>query len=88
MGVMWAKLLRAFQVGKARTSQDGPSSRILASQVASAPESWPYTNRDAEHTIVIDADGARIRTMPSGRPRPNGRGASSPPSNPTVPAST
>ena len=35
-GLMWAKALRAFQVGKARTSQEGPWSWTRRSRVASA----------------------------------------------------
>ena len=40
-GLMWANALRAFQVGKARTSHDGPSSWMRRSRVASAQGSWP-----------------------------------------------
>jgi len=49
-GWMWANMLRPFHVGKARTSQDGPSSRIRASRVASAQDSCPachFTNASA-----------------------------------------
>ena len=35
-GLMWAKALRAFQVGKARTSHEGPWSWMRRSRVASA----------------------------------------------------
>jgi Berberine and berberine like len=48
-GLTWANLLRPFQVGKARTSQDGPSSWIREPRVVSAQESWPachFTNAD------------------------------------------
>ncbi len=38
---MWAKALRAFQVGKARTSHEGPWSWMRRSRVASAQLSWP-----------------------------------------------
>ena len=40
-GLMWAKALRAFQVGKARTSPEGPWSWMRRSRVASAQVSWP-----------------------------------------------
>jgi hypothetical protein len=40
-GLMWANMLRPFQVGKARTSHDGPSSWIRESRVASPQESCP-----------------------------------------------
>jgi len=40
-GLMWAKALRAFQVGKARTSHEGPWSWMRQSRVASAQVSWP-----------------------------------------------
>jgi hypothetical protein len=40
-GLMWAKALRAFQVGKARTSHEGPWSWMRRSRVASAQLSWP-----------------------------------------------
>ena len=40
-GLMWAKALRAFQVGKARTSHEGPWSWMRRSRVASAQVSWP-----------------------------------------------
>ena len=40
-GLMWANMLRAFQVGNARTSHDGPSSRMRESRTASAQVSWP-----------------------------------------------
>ena len=49
-GLMWANMLRPFQVGKARTSHDGPSSWIRESRVASAQESCPachFTNASA-----------------------------------------
>jgi hypothetical protein len=49
-GLMWANMLRRFQVGKARTSHEGPSSRIRESRVASAHEIWPachFTNASA-----------------------------------------
>ncbi|MFG2874915.1 BBE domain-containing protein [Streptomyces sp. NPDC048337] len=36
----------AFQVGKARTSHDGPWSRMRSSRVASAQLSWPACPRD------------------------------------------
>ena len=38
---MWAKTLRGFQVGKARTSQEGPWSWMRRLRVASAQLSWP-----------------------------------------------
>ena len=38
-GVMWANMLRAFQVGKALISHDGPSSLIRESRRASAQRS-------------------------------------------------
>ena len=38
---MWAKRLRAFQVGKARTSHEGPWSWMRRSRVASAPAQLP-----------------------------------------------
>ena len=40
-GLMWAKALRAFQAGKARTSPEGPWSWMRPSRVASAQVSWP-----------------------------------------------
>jgi hypothetical protein len=40
-GLMWAKALRGFQVGKARTSQEGPWSWMRRLRVASAQLSWP-----------------------------------------------
>jgi hypothetical protein len=40
-GVMWANVLRAFQVGNALVSQDGPSSRMRESRSAWAQVSWP-----------------------------------------------
>ena len=40
-GLMWANMLRAFQVGKARVSHVGPSSRMRESMSASAQVSWP-----------------------------------------------
>ncbi len=49
-GLMWAKVLRAFQVGKARTSHEGPSRRIRELRVATSQESWPachFTNASA-----------------------------------------
>ena len=33
-GLMWANMLRAFQVGKALTSDEGPSSRMRSPRVA------------------------------------------------------
>ena len=50
-GLMWANMLRPFQIGKARTSHDGASSWIRESRVASAQESWPachFTNKNIE----------------------------------------
>ena len=47
---MWANVLRLFQVGKARTSHEGPWSWIRESRVASAQESCPachFTNASA-----------------------------------------
>lgn len=38
---MWAKRLRAFHVGKARTSHEGPWTWMRRSRVASAQLSWP-----------------------------------------------
>jgi hypothetical protein len=49
-GLMWANMLRPFQLGKARTSHDGPWSWIRESRVASAQDSWPachFTNASA-----------------------------------------
>jgi hypothetical protein len=49
-GLMWANMLRPFQVGKARTSHEGPWSWIRESRVASPQESWPachFTNASA-----------------------------------------
>jgi hypothetical protein len=49
-GLMWANMLRPFQLGKARTSHDGPSSWIRESRVTSAQESCPachFTNASA-----------------------------------------
>ena len=49
-GLMWANMLRPFQLGKARTSHKGPWSWIRESRVASAQESWPachFTNASA-----------------------------------------
>ena len=49
-GLMWANTLRRFQLGKARTSHEGPSSWIRESRVASAQEIWPachFTNASA-----------------------------------------
>src|SRR5215510_9460091 len=40
-GLMWANMLRAFQVGNARTSHVGPWSWIRESRVAWAQVSWP-----------------------------------------------
>jgi hypothetical protein len=40
-GVMWANMLRAFQVGKALTSDEGPSSWMRSSRMAWAQVSWP-----------------------------------------------
>ena len=40
-GLMWANMLRAFQVGKALTSDGGPSSWMRPSRVAWAQVSWP-----------------------------------------------
>jgi hypothetical protein len=40
-GLMWAKALRAFQVGKARTSHEGPWRWMRRSRMASAQASWP-----------------------------------------------
>src|SRR5262247_4948738 len=40
-GLMWANMLRAFQLGKARTSHDGPWSWMRESRVASVQVSWP-----------------------------------------------
>ena len=40
-GLMWAKALRAFQLGKARTSPEGPWSWMRPSRMASAHVSWP-----------------------------------------------
>src|SRR3546814_15444869 len=40
-GLMCANMLRAFQVGKALTSDGGPSSWMRPSTVAWEQESWP-----------------------------------------------
>jgi len=40
-GLMCANMLRPFQLGKARASQEGPSRRMRESRVASAHETWP-----------------------------------------------
>ena len=40
-GLMWANKLRAFQVGKALTSDETPSSWMRFSRVAWAQVSWP-----------------------------------------------
>ena len=40
-GLMLANMLWAFQVGNARISHDGPSSRMRESRSASAQLSWP-----------------------------------------------
>src|SRR5262245_59750449 len=40
-GVMWANMLRAFQVGKALISDGGPSSWMRPSRVAWAQVTWP-----------------------------------------------
>src|SRR5215472_11755029 len=40
-GLMWANMLRAFQVGKARTSHVGPWSWMRESRVAWVQVSWP-----------------------------------------------
>src|SRR5215475_11797938 len=40
-GLMWANMLRAFQVGKALTSDGGPSSWMRPSRVAWAQVSCP-----------------------------------------------
>src|SRR5262245_5114140 len=40
-GLMWANMLRAFHVGKARTSDGEPSSWMRPSRVAWAHASWP-----------------------------------------------
>src|SRR5262245_57524814 len=40
-GLMWANMLRAFQVGKALTSDGWPSSWMRSSRVAWAQVSWP-----------------------------------------------
>jgi hypothetical protein len=50
LGLMWANMLRPFQLGKARTSHEGPWSWIRESRVASAQESCPachFTNASA-----------------------------------------
>jgi hypothetical protein len=50
LGLMWANMLRRFQVGKADTSHEGPWSWIRESRVASAQDSWPachFTNASA-----------------------------------------
>ena len=41
IGLMWAKALRAFHVGKARTSPEGPWSWMRRSRIASAQVSCP-----------------------------------------------
>jgi hypothetical protein len=41
IGLMSANMLRAFQVGKARTSHEGPWSWMRPSPVAVAQVSWP-----------------------------------------------
>ena len=40
-GLMWANMLRAFQVGNALTSNGAPSSWMRPSRVAWAQVSWP-----------------------------------------------
>ena len=40
-GLMWANMLRAFQVGNALTSDGGPSSWMRPAPVAWAQVSWP-----------------------------------------------
>jgi hypothetical protein len=40
-GVMCANMLRAFQVGKARTSHDGPHRSMRPSRTAAAQLTWP-----------------------------------------------
>src|SRR5688572_9195662 len=40
-GLMWANMLRAFQVGKALTSDEEPRSWMRSSRVAWAQVSWP-----------------------------------------------
>ncbi len=49
-GLMWANMLRPFQLGKARTSHEGPWSWIRESRVASSQDSCPachFTNASA-----------------------------------------
>jgi hypothetical protein len=49
-GLMWANMLRPFQLGKARTSHEGPWSWIRESRVASSQDNWPachFTNASA-----------------------------------------
>ena len=49
-GLMWANMLRPFQLGKARTSHKGPWSWIRESRVASSQDSCPachFTNASA-----------------------------------------
>jgi hypothetical protein len=49
-GLMWANMLRPFQLGKARTSHKGPWSWIRESRVASFQDSCPachFTNASA-----------------------------------------
>jgi len=41
IGLISANMLRAFQVGKARTSHEGPWSWMRRSRVAAAQVSWP-----------------------------------------------
>jgi hypothetical protein len=49
-GLMWANVLRPFQLGKARTSHNGPWSWTRESRMASAQDSCPachFTNASA-----------------------------------------
>jgi hypothetical protein len=50
VGLIWANMLRPFQLGKARTSHEGPWSWIRESRVASSQDIWPachFTNASA-----------------------------------------
>jgi hypothetical protein len=49
-GLMWANLLRAFQVGKALASDEGPSSWMLPSRMA-----WAQVRRPACHLTKASA---------------------------------
>ena len=69
-GLMWANMLRPFQLGKARTSHRGPWSWIRESRVASFQESCPachFTNASA--SAVMKRSSSRPGTSCKSRSR-------------------